>query len=322
MQRRCFVLTVLACVLIAMSVVSAATQEIRSPIPAPDPTEDPEGFIRQRTRCADLVITGIVSEVDDRVIHKGGYYTVVTVDVDSVLRGTLDGPSLTFFHHGGVSETLVQISPDQTAFLPKQEVLLFLWHREFWGPVYEGQTLPDFMLASAEDHYVLADGAVWRGGRARVVREGGVKRFVPELGGRPLYSRQFMLGEIGNYMTSILPESLTVRAQAVVVGEVLGRQPGTEGADPNTDIIEFRNDAVVKGTVPESVIRIRIPSVPGRIACYYDQPAFPVGQRMVVFLGESDGTYRLPIEGYAASRAVANEGDEQTLLERIRAATR
>ena len=86
--------------------------------------------------------------------------------------------------------------------------------------------------------------------------------------------------------------------------------------------MEFRRDVVLEGSVQDPIIRIKVRSVAPMYDCYLDQPPLPLGQRMVLLLSGTDGTFYVPTGGWAASRAITNDSDERALISRITAAIR
>jgi hypothetical protein len=283
----------------------------------PDLLRDPVAFLQMKTRCADVIVRGVVSGVNDRIHVSKRYFTFVTLEVDSLLKGELADPKLTFFFWGGAGDSTVWVHDHQTAFAPGRKVLVFLNEIPFDDDLSQGVERPRYVLRGDKDHFDVEGGEVYGGAKPAAEVVNGKPTLVPGKQGDVLFSEGFLMKQISEYVQSMAPEALAAQSDVVVVGRVAGKTPEDDKRGAACDTIRFAVDKVLKGSNvgASCLIKARGYKWPGE--CYHDRPQFRVGDRMVVCLKTTGDGYYLPAGGAGSAKALASEAEEARVISRI-----
>lgn len=324
--RRHLLLVIAGCLLAIAFQVEASNEE--NP-PFPDAYKDPESFLRMQLRFADLMVKGTVLAVNDSVSTEKGFdpgtrtpgslYTFVTLQVDSVLKGDHDGPTLTFWYWGGRRWGYSQFTTDASWFAVGCTVVVLLDSRVLTIPLAEGLKSPPYQFKGRSLHYVVLEDSVYRA--EELPRSfSAEKSDESPLKAVPVFSLASMLEVVGGYLRSTSIESLAVRADVIAIGEVLSRREAVDGNGKSYEIIEFGNGSILKGEDSLMPLEIKSKKVPKpQFGRALDRPEFPDSERILVFLnGPTNGVYR-PLSYWRAARVLPGMAEEATVIRRISA---
>ncbi len=294
-----------------------------------NPFKDPRSYIVERIEYADLMVKGTVIAINDSVVSQEGFdpetrsygylFTFVTLQVDTVLKGAHDAPTLTFWHWGGRRWNKRMRTTFSSEFVAGRKVILFLFSEELEFPLAEGLESPPYRLGNKNDHYVVQNDSVyWADAlwRAKWREKRGRTDFRVE----PLYSLESMFGVVGEHLRSTSIESLAVRADVVAVGEVIEKRAVLDERGRSWEIVLFGNGSIVKGEVAQMPLEIKSAGIverwSGRV---HNRAVFPENERILVFLREQpDGIYR-PLRTYKAAQVLSGQNEESAVVQKISA---
>jgi len=340
MVRREHLLAMIAVCLLAVTFqVQAGDVKI---LELPDPYEDPESFLLMNLRVSDLMVKGTVLGVNDSVSTEEGFdpvtrtpgelYTFVTLQVDSVLKGNHNAPTLTFWHSGGRRWGYSHFSTVQSRFVVGSTIVVLLDSRALTIPLAESLTSPPYQFKGKPLHYVIHDGSVYRAQdipRSVFGEEGGDESHIEAV---PVFGLPSMLEAASGYLRSTSIESLAVKADVIAVGKVISRRAAVDdNATPSEvpefgrgpirpELIVFGGGVIVKSDASHMPLEIMSAGITDPIiGCAYDKAVFPDNERILVFLqGPTNGVYR-PLDYWKATRVLRNETEETAAIRRISA---